>query len=63
MINNFRIEAVVISNCYKFACENMVSKPTVVELEQGGPMGGLVHWAEPSRAPRERPKINAKDQR
>ncbi len=39
------IKVVVISNIYNFACENMVSKPTVVELEQGGPLGGLAHWA------------------
>ncbi len=35
------IKVVVISSIYNFACENTVSKPTVVELEQGGPLGGL----------------------
>ncbi len=39
------IKAVVISNVYNFACEDMVSKPTVVDLEQGGLLGGLAHWA------------------
>jgi len=39
------IKAVVISNFYNFACEDMVSKPTVVDLEQGGLLGGLAHWA------------------
>jgi len=39
------IKVIVISNIYNFACENMVLKPTVVELEQGGPLGGLAHWA------------------
>ncbi len=45
MIKIFGIEAVVISNFYDFASKNMVSKPTLVELEQGGPLGGLAHWA------------------
>jgi len=34
----FGIKAVVISNSYKFACGYIASKPTVVELEQGGPL-------------------------
>jgi len=38
-------KAIVISNLYNFACESMVLNPTVVELEQGGPRGGLAHWA------------------
>jgi hypothetical protein len=37
------IKAVVTSNFYNFTCENMVSKPTVVELQQGGRLGGLAH--------------------
>jgi len=45
MNETFGIKAVVISNFfYNFACEDMVLKPTVVELEQGGPLGGLAHW-------------------
>lgn len=28
-----RIKAIVINNFYIFTCENIVSKPTVVELE------------------------------
>ncbi len=39
------IKAVVISNFYNFTCEDMVSKPTVVDLEQGSLLGGLAHWA------------------
>jgi len=35
----FGIKVVVISKCYSFACGNIASKPTVVELEQGGPLG------------------------
>jgi hypothetical protein len=41
----FGIKAIAISNYYNFACGNIASKPTVVELEQGGPLGGLAHWA------------------
>jgi len=41
----FGIKAIVISNYYNFACGNIASKPTVLELEQGGPLGGLAHWA------------------
>ncbi len=39
------IKVIVISNIYNFTCENIVLKPTVVELEQSGPLGGLAHWA------------------
>jgi len=35
----FGMKAVVISNFYDFAYEDMVSKPTVVELEQGSLLG------------------------
>jgi len=35
----FGIIAGVISNCYNSACGYISSKPTVVELEQGGPLG------------------------
>ena len=45
MNESFGKKAVVISNRYNFAGEIMVSKPIVVELEQGGPRGGLAHWA------------------
>jgi len=41
----FGIKGVEIGNVYNFACEDMVSKPTVVELEQGGLLGGLADWA------------------
>jgi len=43
MNETFGKKAVVISNFYNFTCENMVSKPTVVELEQGGRLGGLAY--------------------
>jgi len=40
MNENFGIKAVVFSTFfYNFACEDMVLKPNVVELEQGGPYG------------------------
>jgi len=59
------IKVIVISNIDNFACENMVSKPTVVELEQGGPLGGLAHWAvNPSTplTPKGRgPRLNPED--
>jgi len=45
MIEIVGIKAVVIINFYNFACEDMVSKPMVVDLEQGGLVGGLAHWA------------------
>ncbi len=35
----FGIKGVEFGNVYNFTCEDMVSKPTVVELEQGGPLG------------------------
>jgi len=45
------IKVIVISNIYNFIYKNIVLKPTVVELEQGGPLGGLAHWAvNPSSA-------------
>jgi len=37
----FSIKGIEIGNIYNFACEGMVSKPIVVELEQGGLLGGL----------------------
>jgi len=45
MIEIVGMKAVVIINFYNFACEDMVSKPMVVDLEQGGLVGGLAHWA------------------
>ena len=41
----FGIKGVEIGNVYNFPWEDMVSKPTVVELEPGGLLGGLAHWA------------------
>ncbi len=37
----FGIKGVEIGNVYNFPWEDMVSKPTVVELEPGGLLGGL----------------------
>jgi len=52
MNETFGIKGIEIGNIYNFACENMVLKPTVVELEQGGLLGGLADWAvNPSRIP------------
>ncbi len=52
MNESFGKKAVVISNRYNFACETMVSKPIVVELEQGGPLG-----SEPSYPAKKRPDL------
>ncbi len=41
----FVIKGIEIGNIYNFTCEDMVLKPTVVELEQGGLLGGLADWA------------------